>query len=287
MHPVLLRIPGLDVPIYSYGAMLGLALLVGWYLVMWLGTTKERFDRELIANCFLITIIVALASARIAYVLTSGEALPSVGSWFDLGSGGLLAYGGFIGGLAAAGLYLRVKRVPLMAFTDVAAPAVASGIVLGRIGCYLHGCDFGARLSADAPSWLSRLGTFPRWSFGDAGPFGSPAHSHHVAAYELDPASVHSFPVHPTQLYEAALGVGLLAVTFLVFRRRRFRGQVFLAAATIYGVVRFGIEELRDDPELGGAFGFTTSQLLSIAIVPSAIGAWVVLRKAAYERPRA
>src|SRR5262249_15618950 len=75
-------------------------------------------------------------------------------------------------------------------------------------------------------------------------------------------------PVHPTQLYEALAALVLLGLSLALLRKRSFRGQVILVTAMGYGVFRFLIEYLRDDPERGQAFGFSSAQLISLALVP-------------------
>jgi phosphatidylglycerol:prolipoprotein diacylglycerol transferase len=267
MHPILFEIPTPwgGVPIYSYGVMLGTSMIIAWYVVMWLGQ-REGFDRETLANGFIVAAVSAILGARLLYVATNPHDFNSVASVFALRRGGLVAYGGFLGGFFGALAYLRHKKVSFLGFADVTAPTLALGLALTRIGCYLYGCDFGARLDESAPEWLRTLGTFPHWPDDN----GSPAWSHHVAEYGLDFQARHSFPVHPTQLYESAAGFVLFGLTLLVWSRRSFRGQVLLSLAVAYGVWRFGIEYLRDDPERGELFGLSTSQLISLAIVPVA-----------------
>jgi phosphatidylglycerol:prolipoprotein diacylglycerol transferase len=150
--------------------------------------------------------------------------------------------------------------------------------VLTRIGCYLYGCDFGTPLSPTAPSWLKALGTFPRWHYDQLQIYGSPAFLHHMDRYALDREAAASLPVHPTQLYEAAAGLVLLALVLAVRRRRRFHGQVMLLLAIGYGAARFGFEYVRDDPERGQAAGFSSAQLISLALVPLCVVAYSVLR---------
>jgi len=169
--------------------------------------------------------------------------------------------------------------VPFLAFADAAAPALAAGLACTRVGCFLYGCDFGARLPESASGWLKALGSFPRWDRFEGRLHGSPAWSYHVQAYELSSEATHSYPVHPTQLYEVAAGLLLLAMVLFIFRHRRFRGQVILTLTMVYGFYRFFFEYLRDDPQRGEAFGFSTSQLISLALVPIAAVAYSLARK--------
>ena len=280
MHPILFEIPfpwGSQ-PIYAYGVLLGLSLLVGWQITVQL-CKSLGLPSAAVSDVYLTSAITGVVGARALYVLANHAEIGGIGEWFDLRSGGLVAYGGFLGGFAGAAVHARMKRLELLDLADGAAPAIACGLFLTRIGCYLYGCDFGTRLSDGAPRWLASLGTFPHWP-DNSGPLrGAPAYLHHVDAYGLPREASFAFPVHPTQLYEALLGLLLVGMCFWLFQRRAFRGQVLLSLCMVYGGVRFFLEYLRDDPERGSAFGFSTSQLISLGLVPIAGVAYSLLRK--------
>ncbi|MGD8863845.1 MAG: prolipoprotein diacylglyceryl transferase [Myxococcales bacterium] len=261
MHPVLFTIPTPwgEQPIYSYGLMLGLSLVLGWQLVARVAARVDGLDEDEVGNAYFVAAVCGLLGARLLYVLLHPELVEQTGQrWYDFASGGGSAYGGFLGGLLGAAIYCRIKRLPLGALADASAPAVAVGTVLTRTGCYLYGCDFGTRLSDAAPSALRALGTFPA---------GSPAFHHHVDRFALAADASGSLPVHPTQLYEALFGLALLALSVYLLRRRRFRGQVMLAVAMAYGAFRFVVEYVRANPEAAGAFGFSSAQLLSVPVI--------------------
>jgi phosphatidylglycerol---prolipoprotein diacylglyceryl transferase len=282
MHPVLFVIPAPwgPQPIYAYGTLLGISLLVGWQIIMLLGR-QANIGASTLGDVYVTAAVSGVFGARMLYVWTNHEEFGSLLQWFDLRTGGLVAYGGLIGGFAGAFVHLRFKRTSPLAFADCAAPAIAAGLCLTRVGCYLYGCDFGTRLSASAPHWLARLGTFPRWTDSVGELRGSPAFLHHVNTYGLARDADFALPVHPVQLYEALLGLLLAALCLRVFQRRAFVGQVLLVFTLGYGISRFLLEYLRDDPERGEAFGFSTSQLISLCIVPIAAVAYSLLRKRA------
>jgi phosphatidylglycerol:prolipoprotein diacylglycerol transferase len=255
-----------NIPIYSYGVMLGLSLVVGWYITLPLAA-KDGLDKETMANCYVITALAALVGSRLLYIVTNPGQFDTLSDWFALRRGGLVAYGGFLGGFLGSWAYLRAKGVRLLPWADVAVPSLASGLLITRIGCYLFGCDFGTRLSDGAPGFLRKLGTFPHLPDGTLGYddkgnpiIGSPAFAHHLAQYQscrsngelncVDPGD-HSFPVHPTQLYEAVIGLGLLAFLLWARRHQKFRGQIFFLFAFAYGFLRFILELWRDDLERG------------------------------------
>jgi phosphatidylglycerol:prolipoprotein diacylglycerol transferase len=281
MLPILftLKTPWGAQPIYSYGVLLGVSLIVGYPLVVRTAARLDRSREELIGNAYLITALCGVIGSRLLYVLENRELLQeSGGAWFDITSGGVTAYGGFLGGLIGAAIYLRSKRESLAAFADACMPAAALGTVLTRIGCYLYGCDFGTPLSESAPGWLKALGTFPRWEHDDLRVYGSPAWLHHIDRYGLLRDSKASMPVHPTQLYEALAGLVLLGLALLLARRRAFAGQVALIVAMSYGTWRFLIEYLRDDPERAYAFQLSWAQLISLLLVPVCAVVYSVLR---------
>jgi len=293
MYPVLFSIPTPwgAIPIYSYGVMLGSSLLFAWYFIMYMGKRIEGFDRELLASCFTWTAVGAIVGARLLYIFTNIDSYDTLGSWFDLRSGGLVAYGGFLGGFVTAWAFWRRKKIPLLPFADLAVPTLASGLMLTRIGCYLYGCDYGRPLREDATGFLASAGTFPKWDT-DAYPSfacdqtitGSPAYQHHLNEGLIPEDAVASLAVHPTQIYESLAGLALFVFSVWLLTHRKFRGQVLVTVGGLYGLWRFFIEYLRDDPERGFLFGFSTSQLISLALVPVCIIAYVQLKKRAEEQ---
>jgi phosphatidylglycerol---prolipoprotein diacylglyceryl transferase len=245
------------VPIYSYGVMLGLSLVVGWYLTLTLAD-HDGLPKETMANCYVFTALAAIAGSRVLYVLTNLDEFHSFADIFAFRRGGLVAYGGFIGGYLGSWAYLAANRLKLLPWADVAVPSLASGLLITRIGCYLFGCDFGKRLSDTAPSFLKKLGTFPHWAAGtlDSGD-GSPAYVRHLELYRGTPLGTElvknnaSFPVHPTQLYESLCGLVLLGLLLWQRKNQKFRGQIFYTFAFGYGFLRFLLEIIRDDVERG------------------------------------
>jgi phosphatidylglycerol:prolipoprotein diacylglycerol transferase len=262
-----------NIPIYSYGVMLGLSLVVGWYLTLGLAE-RDGLPKETMANCYVVTAIAAIVGARLLYIVTNLDEFNSFADLFALRRGGLVAYGGFLGGFLGSWVFLARHRIRLMPWADAAVPSLASGLLITRIGCYLFGCDFGKRLPETAPGWLKSAGTFPHWPTGTLeGGDGSPAFVRHLDLYRGSPLGDevvrlnHSLPVHPTQIYEALVGLTLLVVLFAQRRALTFRGQVFLVFVYGYGLLRFLLEILRDDVERG-EWGPTFSEHM---IIPGAL----------------
>jgi phosphatidylglycerol:prolipoprotein diacylglycerol transferase len=265
-----------NIPIYSYGVMLGLSLVVGWYLTLGLAK-REGLPEEKMANNYVVTAVVAVIGSRVLYILTNLDEFDSLASMFAMRKGGLVAYGGFLGGLLGSVLYLQRHKLPLLPWADVAVPSLASGLMITRIGCYLFGCDFGKPLADNSPAWLQKLGTFPHWADGtlEHGS-GAPAWAQHVKANLISSTASHSLPVHPTQLYESVVGLALLVFLLVMRRYQRFRGQIFLLFFFAYGILRFILEIFRDDPERGSIPpALQEHLLLAVGLGVLALG-WVV-----------
>ena len=255
-------------PIYSYGVMLGASLCVGWFLTLGLAE-RDGLPRDMMGDCYVDTAIMAVIGSRVLYIVTNLDQSHSLGDVFSMRSGGLVAYGGFLGGWLGSVLYLHygvgvltsLKRIgsgepwrpfPLLPWADVAVPSLASGLMITRVGCYLFGCDFGKELPETAPSWLKSLGTFPRWAdkLADTQE-GAPAYIQHLRAHKIGPGATASLPVHPTQIYESLVGAAILALLLYSRRHQKFRGEICVIFFYAYGICRYLLEVIRDDNERG------------------------------------
>jgi prolipoprotein diacylglyceryltransferase len=203
------------------------------------------------ANCVIVSALGALLLSRLAFVVATLHEQPKL-DWLALKQGGLLGIAAVAGASLGAALYLRKHELSIWKWLDVAAPALALGVVLIRSGCYLHGCDHGLRLSADAPEWLAELGTFPRWGDPDQAPVGGAlAWVQQVTSGTISPEQLHAQPVHPTQLYEAVTGLVFLGLCWYGIPRRRFDGQLGLSLLLVYALSRFLLDTLRADVPRG------------------------------------
>ncbi|HEV8321650.1 MAG TPA: prolipoprotein diacylglyceryl transferase [Myxococcota bacterium] len=275
MHPVLFHIPFTNIPIYSYGVMLGTAIIVGWNLAMWIGKDSGIPARAL-SNGIFATVLLALVGSRVLYILTNWSRFHSPLEWFSVRDGGLVAYGGFIGGALGAYLFFVRKKVAFLKVADIMAPCVALGTSITRIGCFLYGCDYGK------PTTLPWGIRFPRDSFYDRTlnvwkP--SPAWEMHHADGLVGSDATWSLPVHPTQFYESLTNLLLFGALMLMRKKKAFDGQIFLAWFIFYGVTRALNEILRGDDQRGAVSVLSTSQFIGIVTAVAGIGAWWLLRK--------
>jgi phosphatidylglycerol---prolipoprotein diacylglyceryl transferase len=187
------------------------------------------------------------------YLFEAARGLPAAlasGSWHAVLHPGRAAYGGLLAGLGSAALYLRLCHQPLAPFLDRVAIGTGIAFALVRTGCFIAGCDYG--LPSSVP-WAVRF------------PPGSLAAIDH-ARRGFVPAGASSLPVHPTELYEALLGLVGAAAAMVPLARGRRDGAAFATFLAVYAAGRFAIELLRGDQERGHVLALSTAQWVSVGI---------------------
>ena len=223
---------GFSVLLPDYVTMAAIAFLLGTYLTV-KAAEKEKISPNLALNAILFAIIFGIVGSRLYFVLLKfNHYLAHPEEIIMLWQGGLASYGGFVGGFLAAALYLKSKAVPVLKFLDGSAIALACGVILIKIGCFMNGCDYG---QLSTLPWAVR---YPR----DSGVFTS-----QLFQGQIDVSSQLSLPVHPTQLYDALSGVILLLVVLWLRDRKKFDGQLFLTVVVLYSFLRFTTEFSRGD----------------------------------------
>jgi phosphatidylglycerol:prolipoprotein diacylglycerol transferase len=205
MHPVLtvLEWGGTRRAIGSYGACLALALLVGAWLTL-RNAIRAGLDEGAVIAVLAGTIGLGLFGAYAASLLVL---------WVQLGSlqaallqPGVMFYGGAVSGVCGFALLARASGLPLGSTLDLALPGLPLAHAIGRVGCLLGGCCFGA------PSRLP-------WAM--------------VYTHPLAPAAQAPIARHPWPLYEAAclLALAALFAAPKVFARERERAAQPCAGA--------------------------------------------------------
>jgi phosphatidylglycerol---prolipoprotein diacylglyceryl transferase len=235
------------IAIRSYGVMLVIAFWLGIELTA--RSAKRRgLDPTKILDMGLVVLVASLVGSRLFYVLThwseyQADKIAVLRVW----EGGLTFYGGLACAIFFGMAYLRWKRMPVLEVTDIAAPQIALGIAIARVGCFLNGCCFG---KASTLPWAC---TFPPDS---------------QAGWVMA-----GRPVHPTQIYESIANVVIFLVLRRVLARGHPRGVVFFAFLALYGSWRFGIDYLRyyEAAMYLGPVGITWNQLVSLAMVATGL----------------
>ncbi len=266
MYRYLLIIGDFRIP--AYGVMAVTGYLVGMYFI-----NKEAIRNEIqpimIQSLSMWVIVGMLIGARIWYIWENWFQFASDPiTIFKLWEGGMVFYGGFIGGFAGGILFIKIAKLPVPKVMDIMAPGIAIAIGIGRIGCFLNGCCYGRVTN-------SCIGvSFPaRWN--------PPAYWDHLQRGLIFNGASHSLPVIPTQLISALNLLIIFGILWIVRRKTPFNGFLFSLFIGLYGLHRFTVDFFRQYS--GNALilkYLTLSQVLSIVMMFSSIVVIIIgLRK--------
>jgi phosphatidylglycerol:prolipoprotein diacylglycerol transferase len=259
----------LRVPLHTYGLLIATGFITGIWLAQREGQRRGQ-DPERIADLTFWILVAALVGSRVYFILVNWRDYFEPGSFLVATSfgriprvlaiweGGLVFYGGFIGAVLVAWLYMRRHAMGFLAHADTLIPSVALGHFFGRLGCFSAGCCWGDVAHAHLP-WAVR---FPPQSLAFQTFAGRATPGAFLAADRTA-----TLPLHPTQLYESFGELGLFLLLILVVRpRKRFHGQVLATWLLLYAVLRSVVESFRGDVERGVVLGLGVGTWTSLLI---------------------
>lgn len=263
MRPILFDVPGLGLQVHSYGVMIFCACASALMMAIW-RTRREKVASDAVYELATWLFLGGVVGARLLFFIQHPEAFHHVGDLFRTWEGGNVFYGCIAGGLTGSILYWYRRPFPFLRMCDVAAPAVAIGAAVGRIGCFLNGCCHGS--VCDLP-WSVR---FPAGSHAWVRQFNEGL----VAAG--DPLAL---PVHPTQLYSAGAALIVLSLLLAYARRRDRRpGEVMAMLMIVYPLTRWPIEAIRSD-EPAAFLGMSWAQNISVLLLLAGVVTWRFVRR--------
>ncbi len=151
--------------VFGYGLMLFFAFLGSMHLAA-RRARREGLDPEIIYDLALWVFIGGILGARGFYVAQYwGTQINSFWEIFELWKGGIVLYGSILGGPLTFFAVPGLPPVPAPADARRRRPALAFGIAIGRLGCFLNGCCWGD--TCDLPwavtSPASRPPGTPNW----------------------------------------------------------------------------------------------------------------------------
>lgn len=263
MYPIFFRIPEWlpligGAPITSFGVFMFLTFMVGG-LVLRPEVERVGLDQEKAWDFIVMGVVGGILGAKAYYVILNYPSLfaDPIGSIFS--RGGMVWYGGFLGGLAAVSWEVRKSGLRWAQMADLIAPVLAIGYAVGRMGCFFVGDDYGRPTDA--------------W-FGVKFPEGAPptrvsAMENHFGI-EVDPRLVERFgeviPVHPTQLYEVVMSLMIFGFLWRIRKHSYGEGWIWWIWFVLAGAGRFLVEfvRLKDDRFWGM---FTMAQVISLVLI--------------------
>ena len=245
MFPRLFQIGSFSAP--TYGFLVSLGVLTGlWISVR--NPNKQGIDPDDAWNLGIVAVLAGIVGAKILYFINDWDFYTAhpreIFSWSTMQAAGVFS-GGLLAALAASAWYIRKHNMPAMATCDAFSPGLAFGHAIGRLGCFAAGCCWGRPTSH-------------AWGVTFRNPL-----AHELVGTPLNQA------LEPTQLFEAAVELANFFILMWMLKRKKFDGQVFAAYLILYGVARYFLEYLRDDPGRGSVFGgiMSGTQLISIGLV--------------------
>lgn len=264
MYPIIWRISE-TMAIKSYGIAIAVAFILGIFLAARHARKVGLKFNDFIDMGFWV-VIAAIVGARVFYILFNLPAyLEDPVAIIKVWHGGLIYYGGLFVAVLTAIAFMKRRGIPPWLGGDLIAPSVALGYAITRVGCFLNGCCFGT--ATTLPGGV----VFPP----ECGAGQYIAKLTFTALFSGQP--VGEIRLHPVQLYAAAANLVIFAILLLMWRRRRFDGQIFWGYLMIYPVYRFAIEFLRGDNQ-PLILNLTVAQIMSIVLFGCALAVWLNLR---------
>jgi phosphatidylglycerol:prolipoprotein diacylglycerol transferase len=289
------------IPIYGYGLMLVIGFLLAAHWAKHLAR-RAGLDGEVLINAAMVALVAGIVGARLSHILENLDefARGDRSAWdnfvnmVNLTSGGLTYYGGFSAGTAAVVGYLLWKKLPLRKSADLIAPGLMVALGIGRVGCFLNGCCYGAE--ADVP-WAVRF------------PYYSPPYVDQYAVREVTPdprlekdtngrrqlrepvelerdavlkavaAGERSRALHPAQLYSTVTALLIAGVVFGYYTLPHAPGRAFALMMVLEGGTRFLLEMLRAEQAVIGTWSL--SMVIGAGVLGAGVALWVVFAKMA------
>jgi len=259
MHPILIKLG--PVTIHTYGFLLAIGVLCGIALSLKLAK-KQNLDPKVLVDFIFYAILVGLVGAKVWYFVTiMGDKNETIDLKSIITAAGTF-HGGIIFGLLFVVWYLRKHKLGFKKIADTLAPGVALAHFFGRMGCFAAGCCWGREAAGCSI----------------AVEFNHPEATTGVPMYT---------PLYPVQVMEAILNLINFIILFVVFKKKKFDGQLVVLYMLNYSIIRFIVEFFRGDDDRGYIFGglehpfssLSVPQLVSIVGAITAIILYTRYRK--------
>lgn len=251
--------------------LFGLLVVAGFLLAAKAASMRNRarglLSGEETFDAAFYVLLAGLAGGRLLHVIQhtgefSGKPLDVLKIW----DGGLVWYGGAVGGTLYLWYWLAKKGKDLWAVSDSFALALPLGHAVGRLGCFAAGCDYGRVVEGgrEAVPWAVH---FPDSAFTLVPP-----------DFRYDPETDADLYLHPVQLYLALMNLAVFAILLWVDRKATkgaFRGRLVALYLCLYAVGRGTVEHWRGDADRGtydlGILRASFSQLVSVAVLVAGV----------------
>ncbi len=242
----------------------GLAMLLAFVIGQMVAT--EELDRrgwgsEIMGDITVAAVIGGLLGAKIYYAVLVGD----ISAIFS--RAGFVFWGGLMGGMLGAVVVVLMKKDSFARVSDACAPGLAAAYSVGRSGCWAVGDDYGT-------PWNGPLAV----AFPDGAPPSTVANltqQFGLKEFADQPGNM-VLAVHPTQLYETAMGLVMFFILWRMRDHKHAQGWLFGVYCVLQGTERFIVEFFRakDDRFFGT---FTMAQMIALGFI-AAGAVWMQLR---------
>jgi phosphatidylglycerol:prolipoprotein diacylglycerol transferase len=294
MLPELFRIPFLNLPVHTYGALYVTGLLVGMFVAYRQALRGNKYHNDILDFGFW-ALVGALVGARILFIIVEADyyfvenpftEIPGLGisipTFLALWKGGFVFWGGAVGGIVALVIFCKKRNIVIGEFADLCGPGLALGHAVGRLGCVAGGCCFGyasyhldaaGRVIADTPFALA----FPEGSIAYGTLIGQAKGETLLLMQRLGT----TVPLFPVQVLESLGNILIFFALMLFIPMKRAHGQIALMYLILYSVMRSIAETFRGDSARGFVIDnvLSTSQFISLVISLMALAMMVLLAK--------
>ncbi len=239
---------GKNISFYAISALIGFLVVFAFHQIY---CKKKGYDEIFMLFLLLFSMIGVIIGGHLLYAITMHEyivaffrninsmnSFKTVLDYLITIFGGNVFYGGLLGGIFAAAIYLRKRKFNADSYIGVGTLCIPLFHTFGRLGCFLSGCCYGIE---------SDFGFFLNYS-------AAPGCS-----------GVRRFPV---QLVEALVELIFFVVLFILFDKKKASGKsIFICYMVFYSIARFFLEYLRGDSYRGHIGILSTSQFISLLIL--------------------
>ena len=239
LDPTAFKIFGFEIQWYGLIITVGIILAVVYCS---LRAKQEGIKFDHVLDIAIFTVIFGVIGARLGYVLFSLDQYHSFLDVINIRNGGLQIYGGIVAGAATIIGVCKYKKIKPLKMLDAVAPGVMIGQFVGRWGNFMNGEAHGGYVKEGSPLYFLRMELDPHWMNGDLQRF--------------------SAAVHPTFLYESLWNVIGFVIINLLYKKKKFDGQILLMYLSWYGFGRMFIEMLRTDSLYIGKSNIRISSLI-------------------------
>lgn len=254
-----INITGKEISTYGILATAGILLLL--FLSMRVAK-KYKIDTNDILITLLIAGIGVVVGGHLVYALTNFDKIilvlgnldkiTSFSILFDvLGTifGGQVFYGGLIGGLIAAYIYLKKTKKDIALYAYIITPFIPLFHALGRIGCFLAGCCYGIEME------------------------------HGITFHHSTIEMANGVPRLPIQLIESACNFALFGILLYLQKKGKCKKSLLFVYLLSYSVIRFIDEFFRGDDYRGFIGPISTSQFISVLIFIFSVAMLIIINK--------